>query len=203
MGASFHRCPSMPPFLRFAATATLLLATLSAHAAPEISGRRVSVQAADAQAFLEGRFPQRQEALGGLLEVTISQPRLAIPPGQRMQLGLDLALATAGGAPVPMGNMILTSALRYDTTQRAFFLDQPRIDSFQPVGGGDSLDDGSRQLLNAWLTDYARNEPVYRIDPAIAALLGGMEVESAGIEDGRLVVTFNQELGGLAPALAD
>jgi hypothetical protein len=189
--------------LRTAATATLLVAATAAFAAPEISGRRVSVEAADAQAFLEGRFPQQEDALGGLVEVTLSRPRLAIPPGPRMQLALDLALATAGGAPVPMGNMILTSALRYDTAQRAFFLDQPRIDSFQPVGGGDSLDDSSRQLLNAWLTDYARNEPVYRIDPAIAAMLGGLAVESAGIEDGRLVVTFNQELGGLAPALAD
>jgi hypothetical protein len=189
--------------LRTATAAALMLAATAAPAAPEVSGRRVSVQAADAQAFLEGRFPQRQDALGGLVEVTVSKPRLAIPPGQRMQLGLDLALATAGGAPVPMGAMVLTSALRYDATQRAFFLDQPRIDAFHPAGGGGDLDDSSRQLLNAWLTDYARDEPVYRIEPAIAALLGGLEVESAGIEGGRLVVTFNQELGGLAPPPAD
>jgi hypothetical protein len=114
---------------------------------------------------------------------------------------MDLALATAGGAPVPMGQMILTSALRYDTGQRAFFLDQPRIDEFHPAAGG-GLDEDSRNLLNLWLADYARKEPVYRIDPAIAALLGGMEVQSAGVRDGRLVVAFNQDIGAAASALA-
>jgi hypothetical protein len=176
-------------------------ATFAASAPPQVSGREVSIAAADAQQFLEGRFPHRQDVLGGLFGVTVSRPRLSIPPGTRLQLGMDLALATAGGAPVPMGQMVLTSALRYDAAQRAFFLDQPRIDEFHPAAGG-GLDEDSRNLLNLWLADYARKEPVYRIDPAIAALLGGMEVQSAGVRDGRLVVAFNQDIGAAASALA-
>jgi hypothetical protein len=177
-------------------------ATFAASAAPQVSGREVSIAAADAQQFLEGRFPHRQDVLGGLFGVTVSRPRLSIPPGTRLQLGMDLALATAGGAPVPMGQMVLTSALRYDAAQRAFFLEQPRIDDFRPAAGSGGLDDDSRNLLNLWLADYARKEPVYRIDPAIAALLGGMEVQSAGVRDGRLVVAFNQDIGAAASALA-
>ena len=118
-----------------------------------------------------------------------------------MRLAVDLALATAGAAPVPMGTLALTSALRYDGAQQAFFLDQPRIEGFRDPSGNEALGASSRGLLDAWLADYARSEPVYRIDPAIAALLGDLRVESAGIEGGRLVVTFDREVG-IAPGLA-
>lgn len=190
-----------PLFALFSLLA-LTLSVPAASAMPRIDGRTVGVPAGDAQQFLEGRFPHRQDMLGGLAEVTVSRPQLAIPPGTRMQLGLDVALATAGGAPVPMGQLVLTSALRFDNGQRAFFLDQPRIEAFHPAGGGEGLDEASRNLLNAWLVDYARREPVYRIDPALAAMLGGLDVESAGIRDGQLVVTFNQDIGAMAGALA-
>jgi len=177
----------------------LFASSPSLQAEPQIEGRRISVAQDDAQQFLDSRFPVTQDALGGLLEVTAAHPRLAIPAGTRMRLAFDLAVATAGAAPVPMGNVVLTSALRYDTAQRAFFLDQPRIDAFHAAGGGEGLSDGNRELLSAWLADYARSQPVYRIEPAIAALLGDLQVESAGVEDGRLVVTFNRAVGGLAP----
>ena len=171
-------------------------------AAPQIAGRQVRVPAADAQQFLDGRFPHRQDMLGGLAEVTVSRPQLAIPPGTRMQLELDIAMAMAGGAPVPMGRLELTSALRYDATQRALFLEQPRIEDFHASGGGKGLDEASRSLLNAWLVDYARREPVYRIEPALAAMLGSLDVASAGVADGHLVLTFNQDIAAMAGALA-
>ena len=187
-------------------TAVLLLGALlspgAAPATPQVAGHEVSISAADAQQFLAGRFPQRQDLLGGLFEITVSRPQLAIPPGTRLQLGMDLALATAGGTPVPMGQLMLTSALRYDAAQRALFLDQPRIDRFTPAGSRGELDEESRALLNAWLADYARSEPVYRIDPTLAALLGGMAVQSAGVRDGRLVLTFDRDIGAAAAALA-
>lgn len=185
------------PFLLVLA---LLVPALPALAAPQLDGRRLSVDEADAQQFLDGRFPVTQDALGGLFAVTASQPRLAIPAGTRMRLAFDLALATAGGAPTPMGKVDLSSALRYDAAQQAFFLDQPRIDAFHAPDGSDGLDVGSRALLNAWLSDYAVTQPVYRIEPALGALLGDLQVESAGVEGGRLVVTFNRDLGTMAPA---
>ena len=114
---------------------------------------------------------------------------------------MDLALGTLGGTHAPLGHLQLSSALRYDATGRAFYLDQPRIERFDPARGGQGLDDQTRVLLDAWLADYARSEPVYRIDPALAALLGGVQVESAGVADGSLVVTFNQDIGAMADAL--
>lgn len=170
-----------------------LLALPPALAAPRFEGRQVSVQAADAQAFLQGRFPQRHSALGGLLELTVSNPRLELSPGTRMRLGLDLAAATAGGPPTPVGRVQLSSALRYDPARKAFFLEQPAIEDFRPAQAGLALDEGTRGLLNAWLADYARSEPVYRIEPPLAALLGGVQVEAAGVRDGQLYVLLDRD----------
>lgn len=195
----------MPRSRRFILSTVLLLcaglAVFCAAAAPQVDGRRVSIEAADAQQFLEARFPQQHDALGGLVTLGVSRPRLELPPGTRLRLGLDLALATAGGTPAPVGSVVLSSALRYDTTQKAFFLEQPRVEDFVPTGGrGGGLDPSTRQLLDAWAADYARTEPVYRVDPAIAAMLGDLQVQSAGVDGGRLVVEFNRDVGAQVPA---
>ncbi|BBJ95623.1 hypothetical protein Xcc3_13900 [Xanthomonas campestris pv. campestris] len=158
------------------------------------------MQAADVQQYLGGRFPQTHDALGGLIEMTVSNPALSLPPGDRLKMAFDLALATAGGAPAPVGNVTLSSALRYDTAKQGFYLDQPTVDDFRPANAGAKLDSSTRQLLNAWLADYARKEPIYKIDPAIAAVMGNVQVESVAIQNGRLAVNFNQDIEQLVPA---
>ncbi|HBK45533.1 MAG TPA: DUF1439 domain-containing protein [Xanthomonadaceae bacterium] len=192
---------SIQRFLLSAALAAALAAPLApADAAPQIKGRQLSVQAADVQQYLSGGFPQTHDALGGLIELTVSNPQLTLPPGNRLDMAFDLALATAGGAPAPVGNVSLSSALRYDAGKQGFFLDQPTVDGFRPARAGAELDASTRELLNLWLADYARKQPVYRIDPAIAGLMGQVQVDSAAVENGRLVVNFNQDIEKLVPA---
>jgi len=183
----------MRMFLRPILLVASLILAAPTLAEPLFEGRRVSVGAEDAQQFIQSQFPQRHDALGGLLQLALSQPRLLLPPGQRLRLELDLAAATAGGTPAPLGRVLLSSALRYDVAARAFFLEQPAVESFRPARPELALDGRTRGLLNAWLADYARSEPVYRLEPAMAALLGGMEVESAGVADGRLYVLFDRD----------
>ena len=64
---------------------------------------------------------------------------------------------------------------------------------------GGELDSSTRSLLNSWLADYARREPIYKIDPAIAQVMGALQVQSVGIENGRIAVNFNQNLGSFLP----
>lgn len=172
----------------------------TASAEPQVKGSQVSVEAGDVQQYLAGTFPQTHDALGGLLELTVSHPKLALPPGNRLDLGFDLAMATAGGAPMQVGNVGLSSALRYDTARQGFFLDQPTVDRFTPAQAGGKLDSRTRELLNVWLADYARREPIYKLDPAIASVMGALQVQSAAVENGRLVVHFNQNVESLVPA---
>lgn len=180
--------------------ASLLYMSATAVATPRAQGNTISVEASDVQNYLQGSFPQQHDALGGLVELTVSSPQLTLPPGERLKVGFDLALATAGSSPVPVGRVGLGSGLRYDTASQGFYLDQPTIDDFKPASNGAQLDASTRELLNAWLADYARKEPIYRIDPAVAALLGTLQVQSAVVRDRRLVVTFNQQVEGLIPA---
>jgi hypothetical protein len=162
----------------------------------QFQGREVSVQASDVETFLQPRFPQRYAPLGPLVELTLSRPRLQFPPGQRLQLSLDLAVKV-GQSEVDVGTALLSSALRYDATRTALMLDQPRLEDFRPRAGSGGLDANGRELVNAWLADYARTEPVYRLDPAVTAMLGGMQVQDARIRDGRLVLEFDREVSGL------
>jgi len=100
---------------------------------------------------------------------------------------------------MPVGNVQLSSGLRYDAQTRGFHLEQPTVDAFRPAMAGAELDAGTRGLLNTWLADYARREPIYRIEPAIANVMGALQVKSVGIENGRIAVDFNQNLGTLLP----
>ena len=86
----------------------------------------------------------------------------------------------------------MTSGLRYDSQAIALYLDQPTLDNVQPASGGERIDEQTRMLLNLWLADYARKQPLYRLDPALAANLGGLKVESTSIEDGMIKLRLNQ-----------
>lgn len=188
-----------PLLARLATSALLVAAAVGAQAAPAVDGRTLSVGASDVQQYLDGSFPRNQDALGGLLQLTMSQPRLSLPAGERLKLGMDVALATAGSAPTALGKVELSSGLRYDAQSQGFHLQQPSVDDFTPAQQGGRLDSRTRALLNAWLADYAQREPIYRIEPAVAGLLGALQVQSAQVKDGRLVVTFNQDLGTMIP----
>jgi hypothetical protein len=183
-----------------AACTVLIAAAVGAQAAPSVSGRQLSVGASDVQQYLDGSFPRTQDALGGLIAMTMSHPQLTLPQGNRLDLGFDVAMATAGSAPAPLGKVKLSSGLRYDAQTQGFHLDQPTVDDFTPANNGGRLDSRTRSLLNAWLTDYARREPIYKIDPTVASVLGALQVQSAQVQNGKLVVTFNQDLGKLVPA---
>lgn len=176
-----------------------MVMTTSVYAAPQINGRQLTVGAADVQQYLDGSFPRTQKALGGLLALDVSQPQLTLPEGSRLDLRFDLGMSAAGSARMPVGNVRISSGLRYDAQTQGFHLEQPTVDDFRPAMAGTELDSSTRNLLNSWLADYALREPIYRIDPAVAKMMSVLQVKSVGIQNGRIAVEFNQNLGSLVP----
>lgn len=194
----------MPRFLErlfTAACLVLALAGTSVHAA-DMQDNELSVDAPRIQQYLAGEFPREYAALGGLFTLTARDPELSIPAtGQRLRMAFSASASSAGGADTPVGRIHLSSGLRYDPRDNALYLDQPTLDEVQPASPGQHVDEQTRMLLNLWLADYARKEPLYKLDPALVATLGGVQVESARVENGRIVVRFNQPI--TLPGLGD
>ena len=180
----------------------LLLASPFASVAVEPDPHELNVGAPQVQQYLDTAFPREYEALGGLFTLTARDPELAIPAsGERLTLGFSASASSAGGDETPVGRIVMSSGLRYDAADNALYLDQPTVDDVQPASPGQRVDEQTRVLLNLWLADYARKEPLYRLDPALMANLGGVKVESTRIRNGQIVVRFNQPVG--MPDLSD
>ena len=184
----------------FRASAMLLL-TLSAPLsvwAQTVKGNEVSVTGAEVQQHLSAEFPQDYDTLGGLLTLTLSDPQLSIPAdGQRLLLGIDAKAASGGGTATPIGRLWLSSGLRYDPQRRALLLDQPTLDRSDAASPGQQVDGRTEMLINLWLSDYAKKEPLYQLDTTTASLLGDLQVVSTNIENGRVVVRFNRDIGAV------
>lgn len=182
-------------------TAIMLLLILCAPLpalAQTVKGNEVSVTGKEVQQYLAAEFPQDYDALGGLLTMTLSDPQLSIPTeGQRLMLGIDAKAASAGGTATPIGRLWLSSGLRFDPQRQALLLDQPALDRIDAASPGQKVDGRTQMLINLWLADYAEKEPLYQLDSATTALLGNLQVVSTAIENGRVVVRFNRDIGAL------
>jgi hypothetical protein len=157
-------------------------------------GNQVSLTAPQLQGYLDKRFPRDYDKLGGLVTLTVLHPRLSIPPGsQRLQLDFDVGFGALGqGSRTPSGHFAVASGLRYDLQSRGLHLDQPRLESVDVPALGGMMNGTGRELINRWLSDYARDEPVYRFDDSLLQRLGSRRIGSTTIENGRVVVHLDQ-----------
>jgi hypothetical protein len=180
----------------------LLFGGAFAALASETPSNEVSVATPQVQQYLDSAFPREYEALGGLFTLTARDPKLSIPvSGERLLMAFSASATSGGGADTPVGRIEMSSGLRFDPQDNALYLDQPTVDDVKPASSGQRVDEQTRVLLNLWLTDYARKEPLYKLDPALVATLGSVKVESARIENGKIVIRFNQPVG--MPDLSD
>ena len=157
-------------------------------------GNQVSLTAPQLQGYLDKRFPRDYDKLGGLVTLPVLHPRLSIPPGsQRLQLDFDVGFGALGqGSRTPSGHFAVASGLRYDLQSRGLHLDQPTLESVDVPALGGMMNGTGRELINRWLSDYARDEPVYRFDDSLLQRLGSRRIGSTTIENGRVVVHLDQ-----------
>ena len=184
------RKPALITFV-FVMLATLLVAgcsTLGAIGA--LLGNEVTFSQPQLQQSLNRNFPKQYDKLGGLVSVTLLNPRLSIPQGSnRLRLDFDLGLGALGSdSSRPTGRFALTSALRFDPATRGLHLQDPSIENVDVPSLGGAMNSSARGLLNSWLVDYARDEPVYRFDNTLLDRLGARRIGSTQIENGVVVV---------------
>ncbi|GAA5077684.1 DUF1439 domain-containing protein [Lysobacter panacisoli] len=146
------------------------------------------------QHSLDRNFPKHYDKLGGLVSMTLMNPRVSIPQGSsRLRVDFDLGVSALGSdSSRPDGHFALTSALRYDPGTRGLHLQEPRIEDVNVPGLGGAMNASSRALLNSWLGEYARQEPVYRLDNSLLDRLGSRRIGTTTIEQGTVVVHLDQ-----------
>lgn len=180
--------------LRLLPVLAFLLAVVSvACSTLGLSGDRIAFTASQLQGYLDHRFPRDYDKLGGLVTLTVMHPRLSIPTGSdRLRLDFDVGVGTMGRpAATPSGHLAIASGLRFDPQARGLFLDAPTLESAEmPALGG--LGGGGRDLVNRWLADYARNEPVYRFDQSLWERLQARRIADTRIEGGQVVLHLDQ-----------
>lgn len=189
----------MNPRRRFSSAilaATLAIASLALAgcstlgAVTALLGNQVNFTQPQLQQALNRNFPKHYDKLGGLVSMTLINPRLSIPEGGgRLRLDFDVGLGALGSdSSRPSGHFALTSALRFDPTTRGLHLQDPTIEQVNVPALGGMMNSSTRGLLNSWLADYARDEPVYRLDNSLLDRLGSRRIGRTDIENGQVVV---------------
>lgn len=163
-------------------TATALLSNQVAFTAPQL------------QAYLDRHYPQQYDQLGGLLKLSVSNPQVAIPPDStRLHLDFDVGIDGLGmRSDRPAGHIAVTSGLRYDVASNALYLEEPELESAELPLIGSRMNATGRDLINGWLRDYARSEPVYRLDKEMLDTLGSRRIAGTLIQNGRVVIKLDK-----------
>jgi hypothetical protein len=124
----------------------------------------------------------------------VTSPRLSIPQGsRRLRLDFDVGFGALGrDSRSPSGHFAVASGLRFDTRTLGLHLDQPTLESVDVPSLGGAMNGTGRELINRWLDDYARDEPVYRFDDSLLQRLGSRRIGSTTIENGLVVVHLDR-----------
>jgi len=181
--------------LFLAATAAVAVSGCAAiDTANALIGNQVSFDARKLQSYLDRHYPREYDQLGGLVTLTVLNPQLAIPKnGTRLHLDFDVGLEGMGmRSDRPAGHFAITSGLRFDARTNALYLEEPELESAELPLVGSRMNATGRDLINGWLRDYARAEPVYRLDAEMTEKLGERRVAGTLIQNGKVVIKLDR-----------
>jgi hypothetical protein len=184
-------------FLRsvgFFSVSISLSSCMTLDSARDLLGHQLSFSASQLQAYLDGHYPRQYDQLGGLVSLNVTNPQLSIPPDStRLHLDFDVGVDGLGmHGDKPAGHFAVTSGLRYDTRSHALYLEAPTLESAELPLVGSRMNATGRDLINGWLRDYARSEPVYRLQQDMLETLGSRRVAGTLIQNGRVVIKLDK-----------
>lgn len=184
---------SIRAWLGMALLAVVVAGCSSLGALSGLLGNQIRITPAMLQQQLDRKFPHDYDKLGGLVSVTLANPRVGIAAGGRqLDLAFDYGIGALGSSGAPTGHFSLTTGLRYDPATRGLHFDQPRLGTLVAPGGGMLAEGATRALIDRLLADYAQREPVYRFDDSLVDRIGTRRIDAATIENDAVVVYLEQ-----------
>jgi len=189
-----------PAFRTSVALVTFVLAALLVAGCSTLNtlgamlGSQVTFTQPQLQHALNRNFPKEYDKLGGLVSLRLTNPTLSIPyDSTRLRLDFDVGLSALGSSSLATsGHFALSSGLRFDPGTRGLHLQDPVIESVDVPALGGVMSGTSRELLNSWLADYAREEPVYRLDNTLLDRISARRIDSTAIERGVVVINLGE-----------
>ncbi len=170
--------------------ATLLASTLSCSA--RLFEREVVFSQADVDAALTRAKPL-QLSYGGLISVALNDPPTIRLDGDDGRAGIAAAVDVEIPGNQPLRVTVAGRAgLRYDDQQKAFFLDNPVIDSVTIPSRRKEANPLVRQAASQLLASYFRSKPVYvlRENGSTQEATARWLLKSVRIEAGRVVAVL-------------
>ena len=155
-------------------------------------GRDITFTAPQLQQQLERKFPRDYKKLGGLIQLSLLNPQLSLPGGGRLRLDLDIGIGGLGASSrSPSGHFALESGLRFDPSSRGLHLDNPAIVSVDVPALGGAMNGTARTMLNSWLLDYAREEPVYRLDDSTYGRIASRRIQRVDLDTDQITLRMD------------
>ncbi len=176
------------------ATAALLSGCQALNTAGALLGHQISISEPQLQRYLDRHYPRAYEPLGDLVTLSVMNPEIALPQNStRLHLDFDVGIDGLGmRSDRPAGHFAVTSGLRYDMRDHALYLEEPELESVELPLVGDRMNATGRKLINDWLREYARNEPVYRLEHKAIEQLGSRRIAGTLIQNGRIVIKLDR-----------
>lgn len=169
-----------------------VLAGCSSVGSSVLLGRDIQFNAPQLQAQLDRKFPRDYRKLGGLVSISLLNPRLELPGGGRLHLEFDMGLSGMGSSSrSPSGHFTIESGLRFDPGTRGLHLDNPEIVNVDVPALGGVMNASMRAMLNTWLLDYAREEPVYRLDDSTFGRIASKRIKRVDIDSGVITLKLD------------
>lgn len=173
--------------------AVVLAGCSSLGALGALLGDQIAITPLQMQGQLDRRFPRDYDKLGGLVSVTLANPRVGIAAGgQRLQLDFDYGIGALGRQGDPTGHFSVSTGLRYNPQTRGLHFDQPQLGSLAAPGGSRLGEGAARELIDRLLADYAERDPIYQFDNSLIERIGARRIDATTIQNGTVIVHLDQ-----------
>ncbi len=155
--------------------------------------KEVVFSEADIQAALEKTKPQ-QLSYGGIVTAVLGEPPRILLDGDdgRARILAALDLEVQGQPPVRV-DVAGRAGVRYDDQRKAFYLENPVVDSLQAPALRKEATPAVRLAVSQLVTSYFRSKPVYvlRADGSPQEATARWLLKSVRIEPGRVVAVLS------------
>ena len=155
--------------------------------------REVTISQAEIQNSLLKAGPQSQN-YGGWMTVSLREaPTITLgTPEGKVGIAARIYIALLGGSAIPV-DVTGAAGVRYDDQHKAFYLENPIVDTVESQAIPPEAAPKARQAINTLVTSYFRKKPVYvlRENGSAEEIAARWLLRSIRIEPGKVVATLS------------